>query len=80
MSDLAAHKESSGRSAQRAKKEAFMFQIKNLNISHRKDLRPIISGLSLTLNDRDKAAIIGEEGNGKSILLKWLCDPASIES
>lgn len=57
-----------------------MFQIKNLNISHRKDLRPIISGLSLTLNDGDKAAIIGEEGNGKSTLLKWLCDPASIDS
>jgi len=57
-----------------------MFQIKNLNISHRKDLRPIISGLSLTLNDGDKAAVIGEEGNGKSTLLKWLCDPASIDS
>ena len=57
-----------------------MFQIKNLNISHRKDLRPIISGLSLTLNDGDKAAVIGEEGNGKSTLLRWLCDPTSIDS
>ncbi|MBQ4224785.1 MAG: ABC-F family ATP-binding cassette domain-containing protein, partial [Oscillospiraceae bacterium] len=56
-----------------------MFQIKDLNISHRKDLRPMISGLSLTLNNGDKAAIIGEEGNGKSTLLKWLCDPASID-
>lgn len=56
-----------------------MLQIKDLNISHRKDLRPIISGLSLVLNDGDKAAVIGEEGNGKSTLLKWLCDPTLIE-
>lgn len=55
-----------------------MLQIKNLNITHGKDLRPIISGLSLVLNDGDKAAVIGEEGNGKSTLLKWLYDPKLI--
>lgn len=55
-----------------------MLQIKNLNITHKNDLRPIISGLSLVLNDGDKAAVIGEEGNGKSTLLKWLYDPKLI--
>lgn len=33
----------------------------------------------LTLNDGDKAVIIGEEGNGKSTILKWLRDPAMVE-
>ena len=53
-----------------------MFRIKNLNILRRKDLRLIICGLSLTLNNGDKAAVIGVEGNGRSTLLRWLCDPA----
>lgn len=34
--------------------------------------RKLISDLSFTLNDGDKLAIIGEEGNGKSTLLKAL--------
>lgn len=55
-----------------------MLQIKNLNITHVRDLRPIISGLSFVLNDGEKAAIIGEEGNGKSTLLKWIYDPKLI--
>lgn len=55
-----------------------MLQVKNLNISHKKDLRPLVTDLSFTLNDGDKAAIIGEEGNGKSTLLKLLYDPSLI--
>ncbi len=43
-----------------------MLQIKNLDIVHKKDLRKLVSGLSFALQDGDKAAIIGEEGNGKS--------------
>ena len=46
-----------------------MLQIKNLTITHRKDLRVILENFNLTLNDGDKAVIIGEEGNGKSTLL-----------
>ncbi len=53
-----------------------MLQVKNLNIYHKKDLRPLTANLSFTLKDGDKAAVIGEEGNGKSTLLKLLYDPA----
>ncbi len=56
-----------------------MLQVKNLNVYHKKDLRPLVTDLSFTLNDGDKAAIIGEEGNGKSTLLKLLCDPSLAE-
>ncbi len=56
-----------------------MLQVKNLNIYHKKDLRPLVEKLSFTLNDGDKAAIIGEEGNGKSTLLKLLYNPELVE-
>lgn len=39
----------------------------------------MVTELSFTLNDGDKAAIIGEEGNGKSTLLKLLYDPKLVE-
>ncbi len=55
-----------------------MLQIEHLTITHKKDLRTILADLSLTLNDGDRAAIIGEEGNGKSTLLKLLHDPDSV--
>ena len=51
-----------------------MLQIKNLTITHKKDLRELIRNLSFTLNPGDKMAIIGEEGNGKSTLLKLITD------
>ena len=49
-----------------------MLQIRHLTITHLKDLKDLISDLSLTVNAGDKAGIIGEEGNGKSTLLKLL--------
>lgn len=52
-----------------------MLQIKNLTITHRKDLRIILDKFNVVLNDGDKAVIIGEEGNGKSTLMKWIYDP-----
>lgn len=61
------------------RKEFYMLQIKNVTITHKKDLRTILQDFSLVLNDGDKAAIIGEEGNGKSTLLKWIFDPEMIE-
>ncbi len=51
-----------------------MLQIKNLNIMHIRDLRPILKDFSFTLNEGDKAVIIGEEGNGKSTLMKIIYD------
>ena len=54
-------------------------QINHLTIRHRKDLHPLLEDFSLVLNRGDKAVIVGEEGNGKSTLLKWIYDPALIE-
>ena len=54
-------------------------QIKKLTLTHKKDLRVILEDFQLVLNDGDKAVIIGEEGNGKSTLLKWMYDPALTE-
>lgn len=56
-----------------------MLQIRNLEIQHKKDLRTILSNFNLVLNDGDKAAIIGEEGNGKSTLMKLIYDPDLVE-
>ena len=56
-----------------------MLQIKNLTITHRKDLRIILENFQLTLNPGDKAVIIGEEGNGKSTLIKWIYQPELAE-
>ena len=56
-----------------------MLQIKNLRLTHKKDLRTILDNFNLGLNDGDKAVIIGEEGNGKSTLIKWIYNPSLIE-
>ena len=49
-----------------------MLEIKNLSVYHNKDLTPLISDLSFTLRPGERAALIGEEGNGKSTLLRLL--------
>ena len=51
-----------------------MLIIENLTLTLKKDLRILIKDLNLTLNQNDKIAIIGEEGNGKSSLLKVIYD------
>lgn len=56
-----------------------MYQVKDLTITHKKDLTTLVEGLSLALAPGDRAAIIGEEGNGKSTVLKLLYDPALVE-
>lgn len=56
-----------------------MLQIEKLTITHRKDLRVILEEFQMVLNDGDKAVIIGEEGNGKSTLMKWIYDPELVE-
>ena len=56
-----------------------MLQIKSLTITHRKDLRTILQNFDFVLNRGDKAVLIGEEGNGKSTLLKWIYDPGLVE-
>ena len=56
-----------------------MLKIDDLTIIHRRDLRTILRGFSLILNRGDKAVLIGEEGNGKSTLLKWIFEPRLVE-
>ena len=56
-----------------------MLQIQNLTLIHQKDLRTIVQNFSFSLQPGDRAVIIGEEGNGKSTLLKWIVDPALVE-
>ncbi len=56
-----------------------MFQVKNMTITHKKDLTTLVEGLSFTLSPGDRAALIGEEGNGKSTVLKLLSDPTLVE-
>ena len=56
-----------------------MLQIKNLTITHIKDNRILLQDLSFVLNKGDKVAIIGEEGNGKSSLLKLIYDETLVE-
>lgn len=56
-----------------------MLQINDLKLTHRKDLRVILEDFNVVLNDGDKAVIIGEEGNGKSTLIKWIFNPELIE-
>ncbi len=57
-----------------------MIEIHNLTICHRYDLRKIIDNFTLTVKPTDKIAIIGEEGNGKSTLLKCIVNPQLVES
>ncbi|MGN0629305.1 MAG: ABC-F family ATP-binding cassette domain-containing protein [Oscillospiraceae bacterium] len=56
-----------------------MLQIKNLTALHSRDSHLLFENFSFALNDGDKAAVIGEEGNGKSTLLKLIYDPAIVE-
>ena len=56
-----------------------MLQVRNLTVTMKKDLRQLLKDFTFALNPGDKAAIIGEEGNGKSTLLKLLYDPAMVE-
>lgn len=55
-----------------------MLQIKNLDINLIKDDRKLFENFDLALNPGDKVGLIGEEGNGKSILLKALVDKVEV--
>ena len=56
-----------------------MLQINHLTITHLKDMRTLIEDFSFYLQQGDKAAIIGEEGNGKSTLLKLIYDEKLVD-
>ena len=54
-------------------------QVRNCTVTVERDGKTIVSDFSFTVPTGRKAALIGEEGNGKSTLLKWLYDPALVE-
>ena len=56
-----------------------MLQVKDLTIRLIEDDRVIIKDFDFTLNKGDKVGLIGEEGNGKSILLKTIVDRENTE-
>ena len=53
-----------------------MIKINHLTITQNKDLLDLVSDLNMTIHDGEKVAIIGEEGNGKSTLLRALMGEA----
>ena len=55
-----------------------MFTITNLTLTHRKDLTVLVDSLSLAVSDGERLALIGEEGNGKSTLLRVLAGDPSV--
>lgn len=57
-----------------------MLQIRHLTIRHKKDYRVLLEDFHLNINRGDKCALIGEEGNGKSTLIKLICDPGLVDS
>lgn len=57
-----------------------MLTIKDLTINLREDNRIILKDFDFVLNDGDKVGLIGEEGNGKSLLLKAIVNREEIES
>ena len=57
-----------------------MLELKNINLTLRQTDRKLIDSFNFTLHPGDKAVMIGEEGNGKSTLLQFINDRASIEA
>lgn len=55
-----------------------MLQINHLTLTHQKDLQDFVKDLDLVINKGDKLAIIGEEGTGKSSLIKALINPNDV--
>ena len=57
-----------------------MLRLQQVHIALKNDGRDLVKEFSLTIGPGDKAAVIGEEGNGKSTLLRWIADPDSVEN
>lgn len=55
-----------------------MLQLKNINIKLKKNGNFLFENLNYTLQRGVKCAVIGEEGDGKSTLLKFIYDPQSV--
>ena len=55
-----------------------MLTIRNLTIVHKKDLTALIENLSFSVSPGERIAVIGEEGNGKSTLLRAIAGDDAI--
>ena len=56
-----------------------MLELRNVTILLKKDGRSITDEFCFTLKNNEKSAIVGEEGNGKSTLLKFIYQSSLIE-
>lgn len=56
-----------------------MLELKHISICLKKDGRSLAEDFSFSLKAHDKAVLIGEEGDGKSTLLKYIVNPALVE-
>ncbi len=56
-----------------------MLVLKNVTLTLTKDLRVLVEDFSFSLQSNMKVALIGEEGNGKSTLIRAITEPETIE-
>ncbi|MCL2571747.1 MAG: ATP-binding cassette domain-containing protein [Defluviitaleaceae bacterium] len=56
-----------------------MLEIKNVSVNLSINDRKLVENFNFTLSQGDKAVLIGEEGNGKSTLLKLIYDESLVE-
>ena len=57
-----------------------MLTIQNLTLTHKKDLVNLIEDLSFAVHPGERLALIGEEGNGKSSLLRAILGDESLHA
>ena len=57
-----------------------MLELKNITLRLRSDGRTLLDDFSFTLSRGDRAVLIGEEGNGKSTLLRYIVEPEAVKS
>lgn len=56
-----------------------MLELNHITICLKKDGRSLAEDFSFTLKANDKAVLIGEEGDGKTTLLKYIVNPELVE-
>ena len=57
-----------------------MLTIENLTLTHKKDLTTLCENVSFSVSPGERLALIGEEGNGKSTLLRAILGDEGIDS
>ena len=57
-----------------------MLTVQNLTLTHKKDLVSLIEDLSFAVHPGERLALIGEEGNGKSSLLRAILGDPSLDA